>query len=139
MRELLERAVDFHGHLGPFLVLGVRMGMIARSALSPKSLADMTASMLVELRPPVSCTIDGVQVSSGCTLGKGTIEVSNSNDRVMGEFRVGGRACIVSVKTQVLNRLFQEAKKATDSEIIMMAEELWKHSDDELFDTRMTE
>ena len=138
MRELLERAIDFHGHLGPFLVLGVRMGIIARSALAPKSLVDMNVLMFVEPRPPASCTIDGVQVSSGCTLGKGTIEISQSNDRVVGEFRVGIRTCTVSVKTRVLNRLFQDTKKATDSEMIMMAEEMWKQSDDELFDTTVT-
>jgi len=138
MRGLLERAVDFHGHLGPFLVLGLRMGIIARSALAPKGLVDMNALVFVELCPPASCTIDGVQVSSGCTLGKGTIEVSESNDRVVGEFRVGSRTCTVSVKTRVLTQLFQETKKATDSEMIVMSEEMSKRSDDELFDTKVT-
>jgi len=138
MRELLERATDFHGHLGPFLVLGVRMGIIARSVLAPKSLADMNALVFVELRPPASCAIDGVQVSSGCTLGKGTIQVSESNDRVAGEFRVGSRTCAVSVKTGVLSQLFQDTRKATDSEMIVMAEEVWKQPDDELFDTTVT-
>lgn len=31
--ETIERAVEFHGHIGPFLVLGLRMGLLASREL----------------------------------------------------------------------------------------------------------
>jgi formylmethanofuran dehydrogenase subunit E len=54
------------------------MGVIARSMLKAQNHNDLTAIMFVNPNPPVSCTVDGVQVASGCTLGKGTIRVSES-------------------------------------------------------------
>jgi formylmethanofuran dehydrogenase subunit E len=67
----------FHGHLGPFIVLGYRVG---KHAL--KELGNDPFSMKTEVYcsgiPPQSCLADGVQLGSGCTLGKGNIEVIRS-------------------------------------------------------------
>jgi formylmethanofuran dehydrogenase subunit E len=32
-KEIFEKAADFHGHLGPFLVIGVRMGLVGLKKL----------------------------------------------------------------------------------------------------------
>lgn len=133
-RDLLAKAVDFHGHLGPFLVLGLRMGVIALSILKPQKHSDLTANMFVRSDPPESCTIDGVQVGSGCTLGKGTIYISSTNNRIAGEFRGGDRACTITVKTQVLNALLGDLRKATDKQVLEMAEDVLSRPDDELFE-----
>lgn len=34
LTKLIEKAADFHGHLGPFLVIGVKMGKFAKTNLS---------------------------------------------------------------------------------------------------------
>jgi len=133
-RILLEKAVDFHGHLGPFLVLGIRMGVIARSLLKPRNESGLTAVMFVKADPPASCVVDGVQVSSGCTLGKGTIRVSEAPDRIVGSFRAEHRACTVTVRHRVLNEFLGAVKKATDKAIIDMAENAMTRSDEELFE-----
>ena len=133
-RILLEKAVDFHGHLGPFLVLGIRMGIIARSVLKAQSQDDLSVVMSVEPNPPVSCTVDGVQVASGCTLGKGTIRVSEASDRVIGSFRAGDRACTITVRIQVLNQLIQGLRRATGQAILGMAEDVMTRPDADLFE-----
>jgi len=51
---LLEKAVEFHGHLGPFLVLGVRMRVIARSLLKVQSQDNLSVVMSVQRYPPGS-------------------------------------------------------------------------------------
>ena len=33
LKKLIEKAADFHGHLGPFLVIGVKMGILAKTNL----------------------------------------------------------------------------------------------------------
>jgi len=35
-KELLEKVVKIHGHLGPFLVLGLKMSLLARKLLGEK-------------------------------------------------------------------------------------------------------
>lgn len=76
--EPLGFAVRFHGHLGPFLVLGLRAGLIARKLIGAPS----SVEVHVFPRPPLSCVIDGVQVSSGCTIGNGRLTVKSTRDRL---------------------------------------------------------
>jgi formylmethanofuran dehydrogenase subunit E len=65
----------FHGHLGPYVVLGYRMGRIALEELDSTGHFDLSVTVHSELSPPRSCLIDGIQLGSGCTLGKRNIEV----------------------------------------------------------------
>jgi len=136
-RALLARAVEFHGHLGPFLVLGIRMGAIAQSIFKGRNRNDLTAIMFVDPNPPASCAVDGVQVSSGCTLGKGTIRVSQPSDRVAGEFCAGDRVCTIGVKTEVLNELLDSLKKASEQGVLELAEQVLARPDEELFEIKL--
>ena len=94
----------------------------------------MTATRFVNTNPPISCTVDGVQVSSSCTLGKGTIRISESSNRVAGKFQARDRTCTIGVKTQTLDELLSRLKKATEKEILEMADNILARSDEELFD-----
>lgn len=67
----LRRLSDFHGHLGPYVLIGYRMGLVARKYF-PKR---FYATLYTGTEPPISCLIDGVQFSSCCTLGKGNLAV----------------------------------------------------------------
>jgi len=70
--DTLAQATRFHGHLGPWLVLGLKAGMHARRELKASPF-ELTARVLCPGRPPCSCFVDGVQYGSGCTMGKGNI------------------------------------------------------------------
>ncbi len=65
----------FHGHLGPYVVLGYRMGQTALEQLDSDGHFDLKAEVHSILKPPFSCLIDGVQLGSGCTLGKRNITI----------------------------------------------------------------
>jgi formylmethanofuran dehydrogenase subunit E len=65
----------FHGHLGPYVVIGYRMGRLGLEATGCEGHFDVSAVVYSYLEPPRSCLIDGVQLGSGCTLGKRNIEV----------------------------------------------------------------
>jgi formylmethanofuran dehydrogenase subunit E len=82
MTELPEELVPlkrFHGHLGPYVVIGYRMGKLARERFKGK----MTAVVFTGKHPPMSCLIDGVQFTTGCTLGKNNIVVRDGNAPVV--------------------------------------------------------
>ncbi|PKL58593.1 MAG: formylmethanofuran dehydrogenase [Methanomicrobiales archaeon HGW-Methanomicrobiales-4] len=68
----------FHGHLGPFIVLGYRMGRHALEHLGVDPFS-MKAQVYCSGITPQSCLADGVQLGSGCTLGKGNIEIIRSD------------------------------------------------------------
>lgn len=77
----LEDAVKMHGHKGPWLVLGYRAGLRALELLKPEDEHDLTCKVRCPLKTPYTCSIDGIQVSTGCTLGKMNISVEE-HDRI---------------------------------------------------------
>jgi len=74
IRSILDEAVKFHGHLGPFLVLGLKAGLHANEVLG-KDCFKTKAIVETELKPPYSCFIDGIQITTGCTMGKCNIKI----------------------------------------------------------------
>jgi len=75
-----EEAIKFHGHLGPWLLIGYRAGVIARNMLKPKDIHDLQCIVRIPCKIPYSCSIDGIQASTCCTLGKGNIIIENIED-----------------------------------------------------------
>jgi formylmethanofuran dehydrogenase subunit E len=73
LEDMMERAVEFHGHLGPYLVLGIRIGLLALRELSSLGYEGIEALVKTGDVPSLSCLLDGIQVSTGCTMGKGNI------------------------------------------------------------------
>jgi formylmethanofuran dehydrogenase subunit E len=78
----INNAQKLHGHLGPFLVIGVRMGMTAKKALNVTGdqCTSLRASVKVPLYPPFSCLLDGIQASTSCTVGNQRLTIENSEE-----------------------------------------------------------
>lgn len=83
IEDFVEKKIDlkalkeFHGHLGPYLVAGARMGLIANEELSHDKLEKYC---IVRCSiPPMSCLIDGIQFISGCTYGTRRIAATSEN------------------------------------------------------------
>jgi len=75
----LRQATRFHGHLGPWLVLGLTAGTYARRKLAASPF-DLNAQVSCPAGTPYTCFVDGVQFSSGCTMGKGNIVHRRARD-----------------------------------------------------------
>jgi formylmethanofuran dehydrogenase subunit E len=72
----LKRAVEFHGHLGPFLVLGLRIGLAGLRELKVRReerKLQVTAKLPYSI--PFSCAVDGLQISTKCTMGNKRLQV----------------------------------------------------------------
>jgi pyrimidine-specific ribonucleoside hydrolase len=70
---------ELHGHLGIYAIIGVKMGIRAREYFNI-GIDDMEVVSYAGLRPPVSCLNDGLQVSTGATLGHGLIGIAPGVD-----------------------------------------------------------
>ena len=96
---------EFHGHLGVFSIVGAKMGIRARElfGVGPDELKVVTYA---GNRPPYSCLNDGIQVSTGATLGMGTIRLaSDSITWPSAVFTHKGRSVRISLKKEYLDRV----------------------------------
>lgn len=103
-RELEEEAVRLHGHGGPFMVVGLRMGLQALNILDARGWFDINCRVELRWAPPDACVLDGIQVSTGCTLGKRNIEVEEKKG-VSATFTHGGKGVTLRVKRNVLAKI----------------------------------
>lgn len=69
----LKEAIKFHGHLGPYLVLGLLAGELALKKLGAKKYFGLEVRVWGAQKKPRSCLVDGLQLSTGATYGKGNI------------------------------------------------------------------
>lgn len=123
--EELERLKEFHGHLGPWVVVGYRMGMIARRMFDGKRWAVVYTGG----ERPLSCLIDGVQFSSGCTMGKGNIQVKDEN-KPMVRFFDHEKIIEVRLKDSWKNKIDSEMSRETE-EILSL--QVYEAADEDLF------
>ncbi len=124
--EILTRLSDFHGHLGPYVVVGYRMGKIANREIGEDPF-EKKALALTGRDPPVSCIVDGVQFSSGCTLGKGNIEVRDEGVPSV-EFSGSGKALKITLKEKVQKRI----EEVIESDLEEISKEVFEMSEDDL-------
>jgi pyrimidine-specific ribonucleoside hydrolase len=116
---------EFHGHLGVFSIVGAKMGIKAREifGVGPDVIR---VTSFAGLKPPYSCLNDGIQVSTGATLGMGTIEVSNDSiKRAMAIFTYKNRSIRISLKPEYL----REVNKDINEGIVkfgLMDDGYWK-------------
>jgi formylmethanofuran dehydrogenase subunit E len=123
----LVRMVEFHGHLGPYVVLGHRSGEVARELLESPGYFDMEAEVTSPLHTPQSCFIDGVHLGSGCTVGKRNLAVTEG-ERVGALFRSrGGKAVRIDLRPELPARIAEwiqmEGVEKTAHRVLDMARE----------------
>lgn len=78
LSSLLEKAAEFHGHLGPFLTIGVRMGLIGLNGMSKHDYDKLRIEASMPLRVPFSCIVDGLQFTTHCTIGNQRLSLKDS-------------------------------------------------------------
>lgn len=120
------------GHLGPYAVVGLRMGRLARKHFRERGPAgrDLDARVCAPMKPPVRWVLDGVQFASQCTLGKGNITPVDASD-VSAVFESGGKRLTVQLRDDVRRRI--DSDMARDKEL---EQSLWIYTmpEEELFD-----
>jgi len=114
--QLIQRAVSFHGHLGPMVVTGIRMGLLALEILEHPGYFNLRAECRAGRVPPLSCLADGLQMGSGCTSGKGNLEIVDQQEASARFVTEDHRTVTLAVRPAMLAR-FSELDLDTASEL----------------------
>ena len=130
MDETLKRIEQFHGHLGPYAVIGYRMGKIANEKLEPNPFSKK-ATVWTGTKPPLSCIVDGIQISSGCTLGKGNLTVKPDGIPKASFSNNSGKKIEITLKKSIQKEIDETV---TEENIVSYSEQIFQKSDEELFE-----
>ena len=135
--EKIADAVDFHGHLGPFLVIGVRMGIVGMRELGLKSNNDGKLQVTAHLKHlvPISCTLDGLQITTRCTMGNQKLKIVDSSDIAVNFSLQNGKEVTVAVNPAVYDRLKNHllSAKASPKEVENLAQLIVSMPERDLF------
>jgi formylmethanofuran dehydrogenase subunit E len=99
-----QDTVRFHGHDGPFLALGYRLGRHAVRLLKPRGIMDLEITVKTRIKKPYTCMIDGLQCSTFATLGKGNLLLASN----------AGKDITVLIKKGNIIRQYRMTQKAWD-------------------------
>ena len=133
IEDAVQKAVEFHGHLGPFLVLGVRMGLLAKRELGSSGFEGMEAVAKTGNVPSLSCLLDGIQISTGCTMGNGKISAEPPG-LAEAEFSAGEKKVTIRAKGEVVEEIRRWRERYASLEEI--ARRIQGRSDEELFEAQ---
>ncbi|MFA6098490.1 MAG: formylmethanofuran dehydrogenase subunit E family protein [Patescibacteria group bacterium] len=108
MKVNLKIIKSLHGHIGPYVVLGYVMGAYVRRHLS--NIDKIT--IYTKINPPVSCLLDGLQLSTGCTLGKNKIKTIRKKEFEKAVFYKNKRIIIIKLQSILEKMLKQSHRQA---------------------------
>ena len=105
----------FHGHLGPYVFSGMRMGRYAVDKLGANPHFGIEADVYCPDCTPVSCSIDGIQIATGCTLGKMNIR-HHTAEGVTARFknRDTGEVLCLRLRPEAIARAVKQMNKQDD-------------------------
>jgi len=115
-QALVEKAKEFHGHICPFVVLGLRASEIAleRLGLAKADEGETIGEEILAIVECNNCFTDGVQVATGCTLGNNSlIYLDTGKNAVTIVRRADWRGVRVYVDSEKLREKYFK-KEATD-------------------------
>lgn len=129
INHLVEHGIKLHGHAGPYLNLGIKMGLLALQKLDVRGYFDLFAEVELKYHTPVSCLVDGLQISTGCTMGKGNIKVKDNPDIIRSLFIAGNRKLLITLKPAI-TELIDFKKESCEK----LGQQILDMTDAELFD-----
>jgi formylmethanofuran dehydrogenase subunit E len=138
LETMIRDAVKLHGHLGPFLVIGVRMGIIANRILNPAHNGSnaLQATVRLPLRTPFSCVLDGIQFTTKCTVGNQRLRMEDSQEEMAAEFKVKGssKTLTISINRRIIGEIERGFSRGATNE--QVAAKIASAREDRLFELK---
>lgn len=114
-REIIERhglkewkmvvlTNEFHEHLGIYSILGAKMGLRAREYYNV-GIDELEIITYAGSTPPVSCLNDGLQASTGGTLGHGTITLGEGQVIPKARFAFKNRIIELDIREDIRQQI----------------------------------
>ncbi len=95
---------EFHEHLGIYSILGAKMGLRAREYFNV-GIDELKIETFAGSLPPVSCLNDGLQVSTGGTLGHGTITLGQGEVIPKARFSFKNRVIELNIRDDIRRQI----------------------------------
>lgn len=119
---------EIHGHTGIYSIIGVKMGTLACEYFN----VGVNALEVISFAgndPPLSCFNDGVQISTGATIGQGLIEISDTISEVpMAIFEFNKTRIRIKLKDTLAKKIEKEIKKGI--KLYNFNEQYWLYIED---------
>ena len=116
----IRNAEKLHGHLGPFLVIGVRIGSLAKRILntSTKESNELRVTAKLPFLTPFSCILDGIQATTQCTVGNQKLKVENMQAQIIMHFEQqdSDKALRIRVNPEIVGELKNKYSKGASNE-----------------------
>ena len=135
LMDLLSESEQFHGHLGPFLVIGLKAGLVGlREFEKKRGERDLFVRVFCRNSTPFSCVLDGLQFSTGCTSGNKRLSFEESTGMAI-EIRNNERALRMIVNQTVFENLKMEllGAKFHNERLRELAHEIAQMEENSLF------
>ena len=102
-------ANEIHRHLGIYSIIGVKMGIRAREYFGA-GVDEFEIISRAGTSPPLSCMNDGLQVSTGATIGHGLLTIDPSLTEASAVFKHRGTGIIISLLEEINLKISEELK-----------------------------
>ncbi len=117
---------EIHGHTGIYSIIGAKMGIRAMEYFNV-GVNNLTITTYAGHKPPLSCFNDGIQISTGATIGQGLISVSDTILDVPTITATFNKQCIkISVKPEIAAQMQDEIKYGI-STYGALTDEYWQY------------
>ena len=104
----LEELVAHHGHLGGFDVLGFKGGQLLIGRLQARRHFGLHIVVWCPPQPPHSCLLDGLQMATGCSMGKRNLVLRPAADiRVRATNTDTGQTLVARPQPAALARILE--------------------------------
>ncbi len=104
---------EFHRHLGIYSLIGAKMGIRAREIFEAP-FDTLKVISLAGNNPPLSCMNDGLQVSTGASLGRGTIMITSGKGMPAARFFYKDQEATLQVKKEFVNIIKAKIKESIE-------------------------
>ncbi len=115
---------EIHGHTGIYSIIGAKMGIRAMEFFNV-GINNLIVTTFAGKQPPLSCFNDGVQISSGATIGQGLITVSDSVSIIPSAiFKFNNRKVNISLKPEIAEQMGNDIRYGVQ-EYGMLSDAYW--------------
>jgi pyrimidine-specific ribonucleoside hydrolase len=99
---------EIHGHTGIYSIIGAKMGIRAMEYFNV-GVNNLVVESYAGAMPPLSCFNDGIQISTGATIGQGLITVSDSVSAIPSAvFRCNKLEVHISVREELAGKMMED-------------------------------
>lgn len=116
---------EIHGHTGIYSIIGVKMGVRALEYFNV-GVNNLEVITYVGNEPPLSCLNDGIQISTGATIGQGLITVDKTVLPIPTVvFAFNGKRIRIELKKEIAERIDADIRKGV--QLFGMSDKYWAY------------